>query len=311
VGNSRGVARPILRWCIEAGVIPDIVGRHWNDVGLSQLVLRSFIPNEELLQFYSSVRLCLNDHWGDMQHYGYINNRVFDALSVGTPILTDSFPELEEVCGNNVLYADGSDAVRRAMERYYFDYAALEGQARELWEKIGSNYTFDRRAAELLSFAEQLPSSRKARGKNALLSERDPLITAVCNCILASVPAETEVRVLHLCPSPQLTQALSACDGINYLSAGLGIGPWHVSTDVSAEGLSRTPGYDVVLIEEGKWSVTLSDGEVKTLLESARALTGVGGRTYLVGSTFAEVDSELIPFARLEVIESGLFLAVP
>jgi hypothetical protein len=51
-------------------------------------VVSDYFPNEELGELYSRSRATLNDHWADMRAYGFVNNRIFDALACGLPVIS-------------------------------------------------------------------------------------------------------------------------------------------------------------------------------------------------------------------------------
>ena len=64
----------------------------------------TFMPNEKLPALYRSAKVTLNDHWKDMLDYQFVNNRIFDALACGLPVISDCCDELREIFPEAVLY---------------------------------------------------------------------------------------------------------------------------------------------------------------------------------------------------------------
>ena len=188
-----------------------------------------------------------------MAHFGYINNRIFDCLACGTPVLTDEFSELRSVCGDGLLYASDMDSFDRAIEEYLLDYPTVLGRAQQLWQRIGHNYSFDARAAQIWDWATTTHSLRNslcydAYGAN--MASADPLDSVIGQAVdlLRKAGVTREVQTLHLCPSPWGTSALFANKEIAYLSGGFGRGPWHVLMDNDMSGLADKH-FDMIVIE--------------------------------------------------------------
>lgn len=273
VANSRNVRRPIVSRLLEAGFPFEIIGRHWREVGLGDAVRSAFVENRDLPAVYSDCRLALNDHWVDMKHFGFVNNRIFDCLATGTPILTDSFLELKEICGEALLYSDDARSSRQSLRDYYFDYPRVLGNVRKLWSRIGAEYTFDRRAAQLTALLGSfVPRSRPER----LAAQDHPRTRQVLRTIdaLKAKLGRTELQVLHVAPHRGLQHVLAGRGDIDYITAGFGTGPWLVDMSegwsvlppgrfhfVILEGsVRRGPEIDVLVAEGGEMTVLLDEG---------------------------------------------------
>lgn len=253
VANSRGVRREVLSWAVEAKSPVQVIGRHWNGLGLGHLVKSQYIDNDALPDFYRRTRLTLNDHWSDMAHFGYINNRIFDCLACGTPILTDEFPELRAVCGDGLLYASDAASFGKAIEEYLLAYPDVLGRAQDLWRRIGSNYSFDARAAQIWDWATTTHSLRSSLcyDESGTASPAIAPLTSVVGqavALLREAGVKREVQTLHLCPSPWGTSSLFANKDISYLSGGFGRGPWHVLMDEQM-GVIANKHFDMIVIE--------------------------------------------------------------
>lgn len=90
VGNTRGVMRPVVQTFAEAGLPLELIGDGWQAFGLDARA--KGVANAQLPQLYRHSLAVLNDHSAAMAAYGYLNNRVFDVLACGVPVITDVAP---------------------------------------------------------------------------------------------------------------------------------------------------------------------------------------------------------------------------
>lgn len=292
VANSRGIRRDILTWAIGAGAPVELIGRHWHALGLEHLVQAQYIDNEQLPDFYRRTRLTLNDHWSDMAHFGYINNRIFDCLACGTPVLTDEFPELRQICGDGLLYASDVASFRRALQDYVLGYPELLGRAQALWENIGPNYSFDARAAQIWDWANSIVSIRKSLCHEPAIQQDEapsPLAEAVDRGVvhLRDAGVTRSLTTLHICPTPQGASEIFANKDIAYLSAGFGRGPWHVLID---DGMTMVADrhFDLIVVEPSANFVALDAVARKRLLRHLAAKLSKNGIVIALKSSFTE-----------------------
>ena len=82
---------------LEDGLPITIYGPGWGEVAK-----KDYIDNKELHKYYSSAKIVLNDHRGDMLANGFINNRVYDVTATGTLLISDYLPEIEEIYGDSI-----------------------------------------------------------------------------------------------------------------------------------------------------------------------------------------------------------------
>lgn len=252
VASSRGVRRPILDWALEAGLLPSLVGQGWQQVGLGPLVRSGYVDNADLPVLYSSARYGMNDHWGDMAYYQMINNRTFDCLACGLPVITDGFPELAKVAGDGVWIVDSARAFRDAYWSIRLDYAGARQACSSLWDRIGRDYTFDARAREILGRLRSGPTrERGVRQETALSSTAEKAILALLVQAggLGSDPSKIRRSLLHVMPYRETGSRLSATPSLSVLSAGIGPGAWNISLDADADELGDRK-FDVVFIED-------------------------------------------------------------
>lgn len=162
VANSRGVEREIATFALAASLDFQIIGgasgNPWSLLGLEQRVVADHIDNSDLPDLYRNSAVCLNDHWGDMRHWGFINNRIFDALACGLPIFSDTFPELKQVIGSGLTHISSQEDMLAARLRYESSYTDLLAETAECWQKLKQDYTFDARAEALLELIDHPPA---------------------------------------------------------------------------------------------------------------------------------------------------------
>jgi spore maturation protein CgeB len=104
--------------------------------------------------FYSANRLTLSISRAAMRQWGYTpSGRLFEATSCATPLLTDSFPGLEEFFepGTEVLVAGSTEAALAALDMPVSDLARIGAAGRE---RTLSRHTGKERARELLQLCE-------------------------------------------------------------------------------------------------------------------------------------------------------------
>jgi spore maturation protein CgeB len=99
---------------------------------------------------YSSVGVLLNDHWQTMRDWGFVSNRLFDALACGTPVISDDLLELDELFGGAVVEYHDAGELRELVEAALADPVAARDRAARGRDLVREHHTFEHRARELL-----------------------------------------------------------------------------------------------------------------------------------------------------------------
>jgi len=150
VAKARDVRRRAVADALSAGLKPAIYGSGWDELVEPRLVVADYVPNETLPVVYSSIGVLLADHWDAMRAWGMVSNRVFDALSCGTPVITDYLPEVRELFGAAVLmYRDGAELLS-LVEATLADPNAARERAAAGRQTVLAAHTFDHRAETFL-----------------------------------------------------------------------------------------------------------------------------------------------------------------
>lgn len=150
IGNTREVERPGVLWALDYGLPLQIWGRGWSKYGVpTERIVADYFPNEQLGGLYSRSRATINDHWGDMKRYGYVNNRIFDALACELPVISDWHEELESLVPGGILFYRDRTDFDRCVERVLLDYPTVQAGAREGAEVVRERFSFEDRVEEL------------------------------------------------------------------------------------------------------------------------------------------------------------------
>jgi hypothetical protein len=150
VATSRGVFRPAVADALEVGLRPAVYGMGWEELLDPDLIVADFVPNAELPVVYSSVGVLLNDHWDTMRAWGFVSNRIFDALACGATVVSDRLPEIHDLFGDAVATYDEPHDLLVAVEEAQHDAPGASRRAAAGRARVLASHTFDDRAGELL-----------------------------------------------------------------------------------------------------------------------------------------------------------------
>ncbi|WP_209560390.1 glycosyltransferase [Frigoribacterium sp. PvP032] len=151
VGGPRPpVGRQIVVDAIAAGLPVEAWGKNWGAFVEDVHVGGQFLDNDVVSRAYRGARIVLNDHFEDMKEWGFVNNRLFDAVASGARVVSDDVEGIDDIFGPAVVtYRSVGDLQGIADDR--LESTFLDEDARVLAaEAVLAHHTFDARAAQLL-----------------------------------------------------------------------------------------------------------------------------------------------------------------
>lgn len=157
VGNTRGIKRECVDWALDNNVDISVWGKGWEKCfdNYNDFLVSDHILNDNLPNLYNSSKVTFNDHWQDMKDYNFINNRIFDALACGLPIISDYVSELEELFGDVILIYKNEKEFIECINKVNKDYKSIRKKILDKGALIRKKYSFEARAKELLEIAER------------------------------------------------------------------------------------------------------------------------------------------------------------
>ncbi len=149
VGNSRNIFRTSVKAAIEANVPVDIIGGGWNQFVPEKWIKGTEISNDLLPETYARCNVIINDHWDSMNEQKILSNRVFDAIAMGKPIVTDTVEGLPTEIACAAFKFNNSETFRSAVR----DAKDAAAKTPELFHRasklIRDLHSFDNRAEKI------------------------------------------------------------------------------------------------------------------------------------------------------------------
>lgn len=159
VGNTRQSVRLPVIWALEAGLPLAIWGEGWKEFAPRESIVDTYLDNAQLPILYRQSRATFCEHHGDMRRLGFINNRIFDALACGLPVISDEVAGLEQEFSDGVLVFRDKPQFQHCLERLLLDYPSLKLAASLQAAEIQKKHTFANRAQHLVDAASKLLDS--------------------------------------------------------------------------------------------------------------------------------------------------------
>jgi len=154
VGNSRGVRRKVLDDLLPTKLDLAIWGGGWEKVP-RRFVKGTHLPNEELRHAYSAAGIVLNDHWPEMREWGFVSNRIYDAVACGSVVVSDAVTGLDNRFGPAVVTYEHGDELEPLLRGLLADRAELRRRGEQGRRRVLAAHTFSHRVEALLEAVER------------------------------------------------------------------------------------------------------------------------------------------------------------
>jgi len=156
VGNTRKHFRKIVRDTISWPNIDKynfrVFGGGWNEFIDKKYISGEFIANSDLKNYYQNAKILLNDHWDDMNEYGFVSNRLFDASACGAFIISDANPGIKAIFGTDIIEEYTNPAqLHKLLDKYLTNPEERQARAEKAKKLVENNHSFAKRTQELLS----------------------------------------------------------------------------------------------------------------------------------------------------------------
>jgi len=162
VGNSRRQARPLVVAAAEQGLDLSVYGSGWPGLIDDRFVRGTYLPNDEVGAAYRAAGVVLNDHWSDMHEYGFLSNRLFDAVAAGARVVTDDVAGVEEVFGDAVQVVRDPAELSRLVEVPDLDAVFGDDATRRARAaKVAAEHSFAARARTMVDDALTIRAARR------------------------------------------------------------------------------------------------------------------------------------------------------
>lgn len=144
--------RRVVADALSSGVDLRVIGHGWRDLP-GAIHEAEEIANTRLGAVYRGASRVLADHWPDMAAMGFIQNRIFDAIACGAPVISDRVQGLDGVFGSMVQMYEDADHLRYLAGA---DADAVFGSPDERaaqTSQVLRDHSFDARARTLIASA--------------------------------------------------------------------------------------------------------------------------------------------------------------
>lgn len=131
----------------------DVWGDAWEGI-LDPARLHGMLPWREQADIYRQSRIVLTDHHPEMLRHGFINDRTFNAIACGVPVISDCVAGLGDildipVCGDH-------ESLRRAVGEIMANPGQALARAAANRRLVLESFTFRKRASDIVRILEKI-----------------------------------------------------------------------------------------------------------------------------------------------------------
>ena len=160
VGNTRGVKREFVGWCEENQIPLRIWGEPngWKKQLKKDtcIQLEGILDNQELPELYRKSKIIFNDHFEDMRNNGFMNNRLFEVLGCGRPLISDYGTYYEKVFGDSILFYRDEQEFLEKVKYLEENYEKQQAKVMAIIPRLKEEFSFAKRAKDLKNAVDNM-----------------------------------------------------------------------------------------------------------------------------------------------------------
>lgn len=165
LGTERRKRNGAAMTAIQAGYDVSVWGKEWQNLP-DGFWKGEYVPNERLGMLYASAGVVLNDHLPEMKVNGFVNNRIYDVLASGSPLITDKVTEIPDEFLPFVYLYDDVTSMKDCLDKALNEGPDMKKRRLEFAMYIQEHHSFDARAKEIVESLNKLvPEWSKKRNK--------------------------------------------------------------------------------------------------------------------------------------------------
>lgn len=150
-----------LIYLLEPAALPyscEIYGAGWEQVESLAPYAKGLLAYDQLAGVYRRARVVLDDANSVTKEWGSVNSRVFDAISAGALVITNSRSASEDAFDGKLPWFNDRGELENLLHRYCGNERERVAALIPLQEMVGQRHTFSNRARQFLSvIGERLP----------------------------------------------------------------------------------------------------------------------------------------------------------
>jgi glycosyltransferase involved in cell wall biosynthesis len=140
----------VLQTAIPYGL--RLYGSNWDEVPSMKDVWLGPLPKDELDMAYSSAHIIIASATEEQTKYGMVNNRIFEALSCGSAVLSDYSDAVKELAGDVLFLAKDSYEVDNIIKNILSNQEIAKDYSKRSREFIIQKHTWEHRSVEIMDF---------------------------------------------------------------------------------------------------------------------------------------------------------------
>lgn len=177
-GTGRGDMRAMAKWLLPENPFdaPEIAcaiyGKGWEG-RINPLLIKGYCEWKRQPEIFCKAGIVLNDHHADMAENGFVNDRTYQVMACGAPLICDRVRGLGELL--DVPQVSSREELRSAIAYILEHPEETKARAKANREIVIRDYNFDKRVEELTRFLIKIetPELRaRVKASRAALTKR-------------------------------------------------------------------------------------------------------------------------------------------